>query len=404
MDKAGHKSMVLDGALSRRELVRQAGACALAGSTLMLGVACFERGQPPMSRLETNIADFMKVPRTRHSLPGPLPGRVVKVKDPGALVENRFDAAVISRMVEKGICGLTGRDQAESFRLFFDRNDVVGIKVNPTGAPVVSTRLELVDGVAAWLLRNGIPAQNIVIWDRFDYELADAGFTQARFPGMQVEGLQTMDQNGNRWRDANGVHLSAGNFDRNVYYRVKGLDGKSVREYPNDDSYLNQNVFNDDCSYFGKLITQRLTKIINLGTYKNTGSGIAMATKNMGYGAICNTARLHDPLFFTVCTEVLAAPVIRDKLVLNITDGIRGQYDGGPYGNAQFIYPNHSLYFATDPFALDMFCYRELVEKRKEVGRPMNENPRYTEYLHYAETLGLGIADMKRIEVERIES
>ena len=404
MNKTGHKSMVPTGALSRREFVRAAGACSLAGSSLILGVACFERGQQPASRMETNIADFMKVPRTPHSLPGPFPGRVVKVRDPGSLVEDRFDAAVISRMVEKGICGLTGRDQAESFRLFFDRDDVVGIKVNPTGAPVISTRLELVDAVVAWLGRNGIPAQNIVIWDRFDYELTDAGFTRARFPGMQVEGLQTMDQNGNRWRDANGVHLSAGNFDRNVYYRVKGLDGRSVREYPDDDSYLNQNVFNDDCSYFGKLITQRLTKIINLGTYKNTGSGIAMATKNMGYGSICNTARLHDPLFFTVCTEVLAAPVIRDKLVLNITDGIRGQYDGGPYGNAQFIYPNHSLYFATDPFALDMFCYRELVEKRKEVGRPMNENPRYTEYLHYAETLGLGIANIEKMGVERIEA
>ena len=35
-----------------------------------------------------------------------------------------------------------------------------------------------------------------------------------------------------------------------------------------------------------------------------------MATKNMGYGSICNTGRLHTPLFFNVCTEVLAAPVV----------------------------------------------------------------------------------------------
>jgi hypothetical protein len=151
MNKTGHKSMVPTGALSRREFVGAAGACSLAGSSLILGVACFERGQQPASRMETNIDDFMKVPRTPHSLPGPFPGRVVKVRDPGSLVEDRFDAAVISRMVEKGICGLTGRDQAESFRLFFNRGDVVGIKVNPTGAPVISTRLELVDAVVAWL-------------------------------------------------------------------------------------------------------------------------------------------------------------------------------------------------------------------------------------------------------------
>jgi hypothetical protein len=129
-----------------------------------------------------------------------------------------------------------------------------------------------------------------------------------------------------------------------------------------------------------------------------------MATKNLGYGSICNSGRLHNPLFFKVCTEVLAAPVIRDKLVLNVTDGIRGQYDGGPDKNAQFVYPNHSLYIATDPFALDMSCYRELVAKRKEMGTAVNENPRFTDYLHYAERLGLGIADEKKIQVVAVKA
>ena len=122
-----------------------------------------------------------------------------------------------------------------------------------------------------------------------------------------------------------------------------------------------------------------------------------MATKNVGYAAVCNTGRLHAPLSFKVCTEVLAAPVVRDKLVLNITDGLRGQYEGGPDKNEKFVYPNRSLYFATDPFALDMVCHRELVAKRKEMGIAVNEHPRFTEYLNYAEKLGLGIADPARI-------
>ncbi len=128
MNKTGHKSMVPTGALSRREFVRAAGACSLAGSSLILGVACFERGQQPASRMETNIADFTKVPRTPHSLPGPFPGRVVKVRDPGSLVEDRFDAAVISRMVEKGICGLTGRDQAETLGLGIANIEKMGVE------------------------------------------------------------------------------------------------------------------------------------------------------------------------------------------------------------------------------------------------------------------------------------
>jgi hypothetical protein len=98
-------------------------------------------------------------------------------------------------------------------------------------------------------------------------------------------------------------------------------------------------------------------------------------------------------------TEVHAAPVIRDKLVLNITDGLRGQYDGGPDKNAQFVYPNHSLYFATDPFALDMTCHNELKEKRRAAGGTVNDNPRFTEYLTYGQTLGLGVADVAKIAV-----
>ena len=123
-----------------------------------------------------------------------------------------------------------------------------------------------------------------------------------------------------------------------------------------------------------------------------------MATKNLGYGAVCNTNRLHRPLFFDVCTEVLAFPVIRDKLVLNITDGLRAQYDGGPMGNAQFTYLYNTLFFATDPFALDMVCHNLIVQKRKEMEVNVNEHPRFTEYLRYGERLGLGIADPEKIE------
>ena len=128
-----------------------------------------------------------------------------------------------------------------------------------------------------------------------------------------------------------------------------------------------------------------------------------MATKNMGYAAVCNTGRLHKPLFFDVCTEVLAFPVIRDKLVLNVNDGLRGQYGGGPGPAAKYVYDLHTLYFATDPFALDMLCHNQIVKKRKEMGMEVNEHPKYTQYLHYAQELKLGIADPARINHQRIE-
>jgi hypothetical protein len=136
---------------------------------------------------------------------------------------------------------------------------------------------------------------------------------------------------------------------------------------------------------------------------KNTGHGVSVATKNLGYGAICNTGRLHRPLFFDVCTEVTAAPWIRDKLVLNVVDAIRAQYGGGPMYDAQYVYRPRALYLATDPFALDMTCHRHVLQRRKDAEMTVDEHPRYTEYLHYGERLGLGIADPARIDLVELD-
>lgn len=357
-----------------------------------------QKPQPP-ARPKTNVDDALHVPKTKLSLPGLFPGRVVQVTNDQVRIEKQIQTTVVHDMVAQGLQKLTGKDAKKSFRLMFDKKDVVGIKVNPVGPGIIATHLEVIDAVIAWLTDNGLKRQNIIIWDRFEYMLKDAGITSERFPGIGIQGLQTMDeeaaegktQDNSRWLNADGTHRSAPLFDKDVYYWVDV-------EADKDPAYLNQHVFNEKHSYFGKLLTQKLTKIINIPVFKNTGNGVSMATKNLGYGAICNTGRLHRPLFFDVCTEVLAFPVIRDKLVLNILDGLRGQYDGGPMPAAQFGYDYNTLFFATDPFALDAVGHRLIVEKRKAMNVTVNENPRFTEYLRYAEKLGLGVVAPEKLE------
>ncbi len=395
-----YRSMNTNTEMSRRDFVKVAGASAAAATAMSIGMPALGQGKPP--EVETNLGDFLKVPKTKHSLPGPFPGRVVQVVDRRSLVGDTFDAKVIREMVTSGIRKLTGKDLNDSFRLFFEPSDIVGLKVNPVGPPLINTRHEVADAVIGWLADCGLPRRNIVIWDRFDYMLKDAGFTPDRFPGIHIEGLQTMDENGNRWRDASGNHVSIENFDKDVYVFAKGVVGKNVQGYKDDEFYLNQHVYNGEYSYFGKLLTKKLTKIVNLAAFKNTGQAVSMATKSIGFGSLCNVGRLHAPLYLRTNTIVHAAPVIRDKLVLNIIDALRGQYDGGPDKNEQFVYPNHSLYFATDPFALDMIGHRHLAAKRKEMGGTVNEHPRYTEYLSYAQQLGLGVVD--KIDFVKVEA
>lgn len=356
-----------------------------------------ENEEPP--RPATNIDDAMAAPRTEFSLPGRFPGRVAEVHDPGALVDGKPAAETVAAMFRRGVEGLTGREPDDSFGLFFTKDDMVGIKVKPVGAGLISTRLELVDAIVAWLEEGGVPRGNIVIWDRFEPMLADAGFTEERYPGVVVEGLQTMGETGEDgkpdWLDAEGKHISAGNFDEEWAYWAD-------IEAPQDENYQNQHVFNDRRSPFGKLLTKRLTKFINVPVFKNTGNGISTATKNVGYGAVVNTGRLHRPLFFDVCTEVLAFPPVRDKMVLNVADALRAQYDGGPMPNAEATWECDTLFLATDPFALDAVCHDRMVEKRREMGIDVNDHPRYSEYLHYGERLGLGVADRGKIEQVRV--
>ncbi len=409
MKKRAYRSMPPDNAVGRRDfLLKSAGAfgagLVMTGRSLVF--AQQTQGQQPAAKPagppakpKTNIEDALKVPKTKWSLPGPFPGRVVEVHDPAAMPDGRVDGAVVQAMFEKGIRGLTGKSLKKSFGLFFTKNDIVGLKVNPVGPGLISTRLEVVDAVIDWLTSCGLPRRNVVIWDRFDYMLKDAGFTAERYPGIGIEGLQTMDeaaaegktQDNSKWLNADGTHVSVPNFDQKVFYWAD-VEG------PKDLPYLNQHVFNGKHSYFGNLLTKKLTKIVNLPVFKNTGNAISMATKNIGYGAVCNTNRLHQPLFLDVCVEVPAFWPVRDKMVLNITDGLRSQYDGGPDKNAKFAYIDNRLYFASDPFALDMVCHNRIVAKRKEMGVAVNENPRFTNYLRYAETLGLGIADPAKIQ------
>lgn len=388
--------------VDRRDFLKVVGAVAAGAAVLGVPPEADEPARKAPADVETNIAEFMKVPKGPHALPGPFPGKVVQVRDPAVIRGGKVDPKAASRMVERGITALTGANLRKSFDRFFTKDDVVGIKVNPVGAPLINVRPEVVAALVAWLESGGIPRRNIVIWDRFDDMLKEAGFTAERFPAVRVEALQTMAEEGKPWKNSKGEHPSASNFDLDAFYFAKGIFGKGVAGYADDDAYANQHVFTGEYSYFGKLVTRGVTKIVNVAPFKNAGNGISMATKNLGYGAICNTGRLHQPLFFRVCTEVLAAPWVRDKLVLNVTDALWGQYDGGPMGNEQFRYVNGSLFVATDPFALDRTCHDQMVAKRRAMGVKVNDHPRFTDYLNYAQTLGLGVADPSKISLHLV--
>ena len=71
-------------------------------------------------------------------MPGRYPGTVVRVRARTSIymLTEKIDAPVVREMISRGMRGLTGaQDARESWRAFFQPSDVVGIKVNCSGAP-----------------------------------------------------------------------------------------------------------------------------------------------------------------------------------------------------------------------------------------------------------------------------
>src|ERR1043166_1255334 len=89
---------------------------------------------------------------TSFGLPGPFPGRVIEVHHPGCVVNDHVERQPVGDMVTRGICALTGASDApEGWRAFFEPGDVVGIKVNPVGAPHAISSYALLHEVVAGL-------------------------------------------------------------------------------------------------------------------------------------------------------------------------------------------------------------------------------------------------------------
>jgi hypothetical protein len=125
--------------------------------------------------------------------------------------------------------------------------------------------------------------------------------------------------------------------------------------------------------------------------------------KNLAFGVISNTGRLHAKLWNETCAEVCAFAPIRDKVVLNICDGLRGCFNGGPGANPQFICNYNTILVATDPVALDRISYDIIAGKRIAEGIQKEATPEVLKFLTMSSGLGLGISDKAKIDLHEYD-
>ena len=100
--------------------------------------------------------------------------------------------------------------------------------------------------------------------------------------------------------------------------------------------------------------------------------------------------------------EIESGEGLRDKVVLNVVDGLQACYDGGPGANPKFIYDANVLLFGSDPVAVDAVAHDIVVKERMDRGVQQVDAAGRSAFLEIAAGLGLGIAARDKLEIKDV--
>ena len=303
-------------------------------------------------------------------LASPEKSRVVLVRN-AAVVDaaGKVENALLERMLDKAITAFSGQaTAADAWRKYFAPEDVVGLKINTLGNADIkgmATTMHfasVIGAVAAGLRKAGVADKNLVVWDRSEEEMKEAGLTMQGDPGRM----------------------------RFIANKVSRRDAGEYAETANPVGGLSSRV--------SRILDQVTTAMVNICVPKtHSGAVFTNALKNH-YGTIDNPGRMHaNNCSNPGIAEVNAIPIIRKKQKLIVSDALLMVVEGGPRWNRRFIRPFGGLLVGTDPVAIDAVAVSLMDELRKADGlEPLA--PRVP-HIGLAEQLGLGRGKLADIDL-----
>jgi hypothetical protein len=311
--------------------------------------------------------------------------QVVSVENSAAISDFQPNQAVVKTMVDSGVIALTGKTNlAAAWRSLVSTQDVVGLKVFSAAGMLSGTRPAVVAAVIQDLLAAGVPPTNIVIWDKHTYDLRDAGFFDlATQLGVRVAGSAETGYDPNNFYLPDTVVIGSLVWGDLEFNQTNGVAGRK--------------------SFVTKIVSQQITKIINIAPLLNDEDiGVCGQLYTLALGSVDNTRRFEsEPDRLAVAVpEICALPLLGDRVALNITDALIGQYEGGGRGLLHYSAVPNQLWFSHDPVALDMLAIQELARERRAAGAPQLK-PKLELYAN-ANLLQLGENNLTNISVQKI--
>lgn len=332
--------------------------------------------------------------QTAPAVPAPRLSEIFYAMDATALAPGRvISLPTVRRMVESLVCGVTGqRSAAAAWRTLVKPGDRVGIKVAAAGRMVSGTNPEVVRAVAEGLIAAGIPAKDIVVWDRNLEDLVAAGYDRSgKF--YTLEGI-----------DPKTGYDPQAQLSAPVIGKLIWGDSKfGERKISRFSDLLTSTEQLSSTSFFSKILSSRVTRIINIPSLTDSFlTGINGAMANITLPNIDNWRRFAKSSADgdSYVAEIYADPQIHDKVVLTIMDGLVLQYAGGPFPDGNFAIDYYTLFAGRDPVAIDATAVRLIEEVR--LAHKMPSIRIMSAYVEAAAQLGLGEFAEPRIRMTRV--
>jgi hypothetical protein len=293
-------------------------------------------------------------------------------------------------MVDNLVTRATGKPSpAAAWASLVKKDDRVGIKVAASGRSVSGTRPEVVDAVVKGLTSAGIPASNIIVWDRNLDDLLAAGFRRdgSRYQLRWIDPRTGYDKNAEVHAPVLGKLIWGDST-------FGDKSGSRIADLLSDGDQLSSR------SYYSKILTSQVTKIINIPSLTDSFlTGINGALANVTLANLDNWRRFTKPPAFgdPYIVEIYSDPIVRDKIVFTLLDGLLLQYAGGPLANPGFLADYFTIFAGFDPVAIDATAMRLLDEYRKPSKLPSLVP--MTGWLESAKITRLGTPDESRIDL-----
>jgi len=270
----------------------------------------------------------------------------------GRTVDRDTVKEALSALVKK----LSGKSNVdEAWRTFVSPKETVAIKFNGL-FPRASTHPHLIWAICRGLVDAGMPAEKIIVFDRkvSDFKTARiktfADMAKIRFAGSD-----------SGW----GPEVKAGPFKTRL----------------------------------PRILTDDADAVISVPILKHhVVAGVSLAMKNH-IGSVPNPRDYHDKI--DAIAELNGLPPIAKKTRLAVCDAMVAIFDKGPqFRGAHCCWEAHSLLASADQVALDAVG-AEMIRKARAAHKAGRTRPDPSHIAHAAE-IGLGTADLKKIEIVNV--